>query len=179
MRNGFDKATVNKAIRDVIINQYKKNCKEAHQLVEDAGYKITKIEGGWRVDNLETGKFVYLNFKDYNWRKGYALYRCTYYGKTAYVNYSDEAECKFDFVNCLDLNRRRYYECASSNKETAVSKYRRLHSAKWSINYDKKRLAETQKKIEELQKDLVRYAKEIVRDEARLEEVRKEIGLTA
>lgn len=178
MKKEFEnvKASVNGAIYDVITNQYKKDCKDSHQLVEDAGYKITKIEGGWRVDNLETGKYVYTSGK-YSWyNKGYKVHRNTYFGKCAYIS-EVKANCRFDFVACLDCERKVFYPDFSRYPNKALEQWDILYNAKWSLKFDKQCLEDTKKKIEALQKDLIRYSGNIVRSENNLKEVRKELGL--
>lgn len=175
MRTGFRKDVVNDAIYDVITKQFKKDCKEAHQLVEDAGYRIVKIEGGWKVSNPETGKYVFV--RTYNWyRRGYEICRNTTFGKLAYAN-EVKADCKFDFVGCLDCERQPLRENWSRFPNKALEQWDRLSDAKWRINWRKKSLKETEEKIEQLQKDLIRYAREIANAENDLKAVRNELGL--
>lgn len=167
----FNKEQVNKAILKVITNQFKKDCKNSHDIVEDAGYEIVKIDGGWEVKNAETGKYVYCSKE--NWRGQRTIYRPANYHKQYF--YDPKIECKFDFVNCLDSTKTEYVELYTENK--AYTNYRILKDARWSVDYEKQQIDKIQKEIARLQNELSRRIDARVRDELRLAEVKGRLGL--
>lgn len=169
--------TVNEAIYRVITTQFKKDMREAVEVVEREGYKVEKIEGGYKVRNPETRREVYISGNRYGYR------RCIAYGvwNTKRINFEDHgaAFCKFDFVGNLnkELNYDWYNRREWMGFQPTREKYQKLYDVKHSIEWKKRDIEGTKKKMMELQKDLERYLRWQIEDEMRLRDLRRELKL--
>ena len=179
----YDKETVNEAIAKVISNKYKKDCPEAHMVVENAGYTIYKRDGSYTVKNSNTNKVVYIrSLGDYGWER-------LVYGKVdKRLGYNrDFILKKFDYVNCLDtpindydpyydpyLNSWRYVSKAKEN-------YKTLRSYRYDINFHNRELEDAKKKFEkavkEYQQSVDWHNKRIVEATNNLDTLKKKLGL--
>lgn len=173
---------LNKAIWTVLTTQFKKEAKEAFKTVQDNGYEVYKNGcGTWTVGNPHTKKFIHIEYGKYNYRT------CLFYG-----NYTTQSKTwktaeqerivaeKFDFVNCLRTPQNSaYYEARSKCYEESRAKqqYNELKSAKWSLDYENKRIAKIQADIAKLQAELISATESKVKDEMRVQNKRKELGL--
>ena len=171
---------LNKAIWTVLTTQFKKNAKEAFQTVQENGYEVCKNCGGtWTVRNPHTKRFVYIQFGD----RRTTLYYGNYTTQMKRWRTSQEeavVAAQFDFVNCLKTpNNSAYYDMLHiQNAESkAAEQYSRIRSAKWSIEYETKRIAKIQADIARLQAELVKATESRVKDEMTLKQVRQELGL--
>lgn len=180
MKGTYSRELVNEAIFTVLTTQFKKDAKEAHAIVEQAGYTISKFNGDWYIHNAETGRKVFIHYPKYNDRPYREYIDGNGNGKRSKISQ------KFDFVGYLekplntawaemqswDYQLNRYEQQAST-----------LKSARWSVKYHTEQIDRIQKEIEEkiakLQKDLLYHSQEKVRAEIHLKEVRKEFGLCA
>ena len=164
---------LNKAIRKVLINQYKKDAKEAHQMVEDAGYEIYKIGGEWRVMNRRTDRAVYIG----------CFNRCSreyiFFGP----RFKDKVENNkhFDFVGALEKPVNREYEssiaCTADKPSKALQAYEQVQNARWYVQHKNEEIARIQEQMAKLQKDLIQAVEYKAQYEAELKQVKKAVGL--
>lgn len=168
--------TLNKAMEMVLRTQFKKQVKEAHKIVEEAGYTINKIQGGYQITNPKTGRFIYIRQDGY--RKSIIH---GYYNSQQRRIRSEADYQKFDYTGCLNKPiNKDYYEQILNEEHTAYHKseaMQKLKSAKWSLKYEEDRIARIQKDIEKLQQDLIRAAMAKARAIDKLNEVKKDLGL--
>lgn len=165
--------TLNDAIINVLLNQFKKYMnKEAIEMVEQAGYTIVKVQGGYEVKNPTTRKWVQVE-KGYRWK----IFKV---GKTVYAN--RENIKKFDFVNYLnkpinvawaEVNRVTYWGYVSPTR----AKIDTLKNAKSRIKWQRRDIDEVKQKIANLQGRLESEIRYLVEYENELEETRKKLGL--
>lgn len=165
--------TLNEAILNVLLNQFKKEMnKQAIEMVEQAGYKIIKIQGGYEVKNPNTGRWVSIE------RGNYSRY---IYNNVKTVTVWREDPIRFDFANYLNKELNLAWAELNWNKcDWDTPTYKRmtaLKGAKRSIRYAKESIEETKKKIANLQAELERAIRYEIETEQRLEKVRKELGL--
>jgi hypothetical protein len=146
----------NKAIVKVLTTKYKKDALDAHKEVEDAGFKIYKYDGQWRI----SGKYrtIYVNYDSW---KGYYVWLDNKGFSTIIPH---ENISKVDFVDCLNKprNTEYYRNCVDPIHE----KYSEIESSlgrnKWNIGYYDRQLKSTRERIEELQKDIMRLQEDLI-----------------
>lgn len=189
------RAELNKAIWYVIISEGKpkKEMKNEVALIKKAGYQINKCDRNqWEVYNSTTQRRVSAKIR---WREitvdnSYrSTYRINTEGLSSYTSIYNDAYNRrpIDFVGILNkpINEEWRRLCwhrayAGSRHDTIYStqfKYQQLKDAKWSIKYDKDRIARDKKRIEDAQKDLANDIEAKVKSEQRLKELRKKLGL--
>lgn len=167
---------VNKAIIEVITHQYKKDCPEAHKLVQDWGYTIEKIDGAFRVTNDHTLKCVYINYYD-----GIAMYgHETIYDKNRLY--------KINFVKYLNTYYNDYlynshgYPKYVQNVSDAVEKYKKLKIAKDNLEYHNEEILVENKKLQKLLEEhkmqIEYHTVSIEKYNEKIAKLRKEFGLT-
>lgn len=166
--------TLNEAIINVLLNQFKKYMsKEAIEMVEQAGYTIVKVQGGYEVKNPATRRWVQVE------TYGYRL-KIFKVGQT--VRMDRENLKKFDFVNYLnkpineawaEVNRVTYWGYVSPTRE----KISKLRDAKNRIKWQRREMDEVKQKIANLQGRLEREIRYLVEYENELKETRKKLGL--
>lgn len=186
-----NKMELNQAIFYIITHNIpKKEMKEQVKLVKNAGYRIEK--GGrhnWYVENPVTRKYVsadvgYSEITLYN--NGRFAYKIDIHDCQYRTEYWER--CHTDFVGIIDKPVNNDWLWVLDHKDIGTvrcwwrntptqQKCERLKTAKHYVGYRVRDIKETQKKIEELQKELIRLAGEKVKEEQRLNEVRKELGL--
>lgn len=176
MKNTTNKE-INSAIFKVITTQFKKDAKEAHEAVKQAGFDIFKRDGAFWVVNHETHKTIYCEFSEY---RGYYL---DIHNKRILLDdciYRDKP-CPFDFANYLNTpNNKDWYkvrEMAREDFSDAVWKYHRICDSKSLIKSWGKNIKEAQKKIEVLQADIIRYAKYQAQEQVNLEKLKEDFKL--
>ena len=167
---------VNKAIVEVITHKFKKDCLEAHKLVQDWGYIIEKVDGVFCIRNTETHKYITCLF---TWNL--IPYVCLW-GKKQYNLY------KINFVKFLNTPYNNYlrteygYRRFSRSHSDAVEKYEKLKMAKHNLEYHNEAILEENKKLQELlekhKKQIEYHTESIGRYNKEIEELRKEYGLT-
>lgn len=170
---------LNKAIRTVLTTQYKKQAKEAFQMVENAGYEIYKMGGDWRVKNNKTGRIVYL---EDGWRSTFIWHGNRWENRTQCKGSEDTATMRlFDFVGALEkpLNKDYYTSIAFTyeNESKARQRYDELKSARRSVKWYDEDINNIKKQMQKLQDELVRKAQYKLEAEQTLKKVRKELGL--
>lgn len=172
-----NRAELNKAIY-VVLTQLKRDAKEAHKVVKQAGYVIEKGRSSYIVSNPETKRSIYIG--DAYGRGNLCVVHGWY--KVHRSVFKGSGECKFDFVGCLEKPMNTVYWNSgeysyNGNRSKAYVRYDELKSARWSVKYEADRIAEYEKQIKELQDKLMKATEQKVRDEFKLAEVRKELGL--
>ena len=92
---------MNTAIWKVISNQYKKDCKDAHETVTSYGYEIFKWEGCYYVKNPKTDKQIHAKFVDYGYSCGHIF---SIYGNWLDnpIRVDNKHPLRFDFVGYLE-----------------------------------------------------------------------------
>ena len=160
---------INLAIWTVVNTKAKKNCKDAVKEVEAAGYVISKDgHKGMTVSNPRTKRFVYV---DYNWRN------IEYINYGWYAGQRRQLTAEFDFVGCLEKPYNTEYHNFHDDRSKAYQKYDILQRAKRDVDYEARQIAECEKQLKQLQARLMSATEAKVRDEFKLAEVRKELGL--
>lgn len=164
---------VNEAILKVLSTQYKKDAKEAHKIVEAAGYEIYKSNGCFTIKNPKT--YRYIQWTQCRWRYNYKLITTT---KDIY--FDNWKELKINFVNYLNkpINRDKergdnMWGCSSKLKE----KYDSLCNHKMSIEYHTREIERQKALIEKTKKDIEYHERRIKEEKDSLEETRKKLGL--
>lgn len=175
---------MNKAIYEVITTKAKRDAKEAHKVVAEAGYRIEKWNGiGYVVINDETKRKIYI--QESTGRRGWSCTTLNYsrngWGKRFY-NYSELL--KFDFQGALDKpENEAYYAQKRMEAEQRDginrwgSKFQQLKDARWSAEYEARELVKLQEQMEKLQKSIIRVTEDKVKAEMKLAEVKKSLGL--
>lgn len=165
----MDREMVNAAIRTVLTTQFKKNCKDAHKLVESCGYEISKNCGDWEIRNNVTKRCVclgsYIHFNPY---------------QNGLRNRRPNID-KFDFVGCLEkpYNKDYWNDVLGYQRgeSKSVRRYESLRFDRWCAGRNSEKVRETLAEIEVLQRKLI----DLVRDEQtswdRYNESRKRLGL--
>ena len=165
--------TLNEAIYKVISTQFKKDMGEALEIVEKAGYKVSKWDSRFYVKNTNTGRELCL-------RDGYKGYNVCGNGNKKHLIPWDGV-CRMDLVGYLEkpFNREWYKVQAmrSDWRSPTWYKWDRLKSAKYDISYADKELAKIKRDLANLQAQLERTLVEKVKREQRLLEMRKELRL--
>lgn len=132
--------TLNEAIKTVLLTKLKKDAKEAHKIVESAGYEICKISGGWEIRNKKNnGKWIMY----YN--NGYLSTMLGY----RHININ-----KFDYVNYLEKPYNKvYYDTLYLRSKMKKgnydfdSKFEQLSRMKCWITNGEKEIASLEKKL--------------------------------
>lgn len=183
--------TINEAIAKVLTTQYKKDAKEAHEMVESAGYKIWKRDGDWWVKNEKTNRWVYMPYDwHYKYKGSWTLH--TNNTKADYgcrqLRYPETKPIPIDFERLLatPYNKewymvRKVAEDYEYWKGAKSEKYYTFTEAKRTLANDKRYLADAKAKLESDIKKLMReveyYTEKKARDSERLNNLRKELGL--
>jgi len=190
----FSQEELNAAIASVIRNSSKRDCKDAHKIVEAAGYHTFKNHGQWIVSNRETGKSVRADSR-WSYRKEHYVYRVCMTGR----QYREQEVSRLsiiDFVAFLEKPVNKVYQDmdrASWSWRGYTSKsqqqYDRLTDAKWDIKRDvecienaHRRMDEAMQKlqaeIKKCQNDIAYYTEKQVKDNEKLQALRVELGLS-
>lgn len=169
-----EKQALNGAILNVLETQFKKDMREGVvQLVEQAGYKVVKITGGYEVKNPATNKWVSIGYRHSYYRYIQNL------GRDVRIEYGKKV--MFDFINYLEkpVNREWYaiHNVWGWNTTPTQEKMSALRSAKSAIKSSDRDIANIQKQMEALQKKLIDEVRLQEERKQRLISVRKELGL--
>ena len=162
---------LNKAIYTVITTKYKKDAKEAHEMVAAFGYEIYKSDGDYCVSSRRTNKKVCVNWRGYK--------QTTFFLGNNYAKVDNGRPCPIDFVGCLEKPINRAYNELQWKRyrSPAVDKYQHLKDVNWSINRESKKLKELKNQLISIQSEIVYHARQQMREEQRLESLRREYGL--
>lgn len=162
---------LNKAILEVCLTQYKKDAKEAHKLVENAGFSIRKEDGQFVVSNNS-------NYKEVRVARKYRKIVVYSNGRrrTEFPVENNTYDVKFDFYNYLTKPRNETYY-TNYTYTPSQDKYHSLKSARWDVDYYNERVNKIQKEIDRLQKDLVYAVERRTEAKARYENRRRDLGL--
>lgn len=166
---------LNQAIYKVLITQFKKDAKEEHKIVENAGYEIQKYNGYFEVRNKETCKLVRITNVNY----GYTFSRVTLICGNNTIRVKPENVCKIDFVNCLSkpfptetYNAYYYYNCWNVYKDLRY----RLREAKRNVEYYDKCIEKAKDNIRKAQNELISIVENKERNKNDLKNIRAEIN---
>lgn len=173
----LEKQELNNCIKHVLLHQFKKDMdKDAIKQVEDAGFTIVKVQGGYEVKNKKTDRWVRI--------QSGSCYTYIHNNKKTVTIRWDEP-ILFDFVNFLNKELNMAWaelQWHTWNNPIGLNKYRdmasKLTSAKWNANYYAGQIKETRRKIEKLQEELEDEVRRAVLAEERLKTVRTELGLS-
>ena len=162
--------TLNEAIYIMFTTKFKKDAREAFDMIEKAGYEVWKSNGEWEITNPKTSKYIYATRPYWNYKKGWV--KILHYGDCA-----TELNDKIDFVNCLNtpINtaKRRHKRYPNKFQEQRDN----LRMVKRNIVWKENAIKDYEAKIIATQKNLMRAVEEKVKVEAELKELRKEYGL--
>lgn len=164
---------VNEAILKVLSTQYKKDAKEAHKIVETAGYEIYKSNGCFTIKNPKT--YRYIQWTECRWRYNYKLITTT---KDIY--FDDWKDLKINFVNYLNkpINKdKQYINSEWFYTSKAKEKYELLRSLKWDIEYHTREVERQKALIEKAKKSIEYHERRIKEEKDSLEETRIKLGL--
>ena len=167
----YTREEVNNAILKVLTTQFKRDAKESHKIVEEAGYEIYKYGGSFGVKNPKTHNIVRIDFsRGFNSRGRVNLRRNS-------KRFRSLEELKpIDFVGNLDTTRKAYCEWLPYESE-AHRKYDEIkRSDCMAMSYDEY-IKKTLDKLASLQKDLIRYTQEKADYEQKARDARKKYGL--
>ena len=166
----MNRQELNKAILEVLTTQFKKDAKEAHKIVEEAGYGIYKWDGSFRVSNKDIGRYVYATE---NWRS------TTIHSNLRNYRYEHDKGVRFDFVGYLNkpTNPESPYLWRIREENKSMMNYHRISRDKNSIKYAQERIEKIKKEIASLTNDLIREVSSLKEAEIRLEQTRRELGL--
>ena len=162
---------LNEAIWKVIKNKYKKDAKEAHEMVSAFGYDIYKSDGHYTVRNENTHKSIYIYWDSY--RK----YSIQLGGQ--WKDQLKDKPCKVDFVGCLEKPINKEYRTTNyyPHQSPAVDKYDRIQRMKRDVEWENGQIAEIKKKIESLQDSLIYHARKQKDCENTLRQYKQELHL--
>lgn len=188
---------VNKAIFDVLTTQFKKDAKEAHDIVKQAGYTTEKQAGGcYDVINEETRKrltlFSYSHERVWIPSKGYSDYRMHIYRFETYTattsrrivfkRKDDEpTPCPIDFIGILNTPINDEYREAlrlQNQGSHAREAYADIKSCCWSIDYEEREIELKRREIERLQDAIIRSKERINESRKRLRKIYKDNHIT-
>ena len=162
--------TTKEAIISVMLKQFKKDAKEAHAVVEAAGYTIYKNDGLFHVKNRKTSRDLCIKETYFGWLlKGN-------YGETT-VKFNSLEDLKFDIEGYLQTPYKKDFDYSMTYRNKASMKYSTLQSIKSSVDYEDKKVNEILNKIKQLNEDLVWHTTYRERKKTELEALRKEYGL--
>ena len=186
---GNQKQELVDAINKVLFTQYKKDAKEAHELVASYDLEIDKYDGFYGVYNPETYKRLRL-VETHGWRGSWLKERHT--NKPLTNEEINAHKLNIDVINylCTPINTA-WHEAQELNCDwgykgyhPSQNRYGTLSDARWNVKYHKKNVEDTKKEIDKLLNDvknlqarLLRETESVYKYEAKLREVRKELGL--
>lgn len=176
----MDRNELNNAIFNVLYYQFKKDCKVSHDIVEQAGYKISKFNGHFNIKNEATDRCVWIEHGSYT---SY-IKRFSNSNKDVRIEGYTFSCTKFDFVGYLEKPRNEvWWDIINSDyyglgrRGTGYWKRERLRTAKNSVKYRKEDIEKIKGQIAKLQEALEKEIRYEIEAEYKLEEVRKELGL--
>ena len=161
--------TLNEAIYIMFNTKFKKDAREAFNMIEKAGYEIWKNNGQWEIQNPKTGKYIYAGQPYWNYKKGWVI--VLHYGDCA-----TELNDKIDFVNCLNTPIN-----TAKRRHNGFNKFQEqrnnLRMVKRDIVWKENAIKDYKAKIVATQENLIRAVERKAKAEAELKELRKEYGL--
>mgnify|MGYP002525919361 CR=1 FL=1 len=190
----FSQEELNAAIASVIRNSSKRDCKDAHKIVEAAGYHTFKNHGQWIVSNRETGKSVRADSR-WSYRKEHYVYRVCMSGRQ-YREHEVSNLSVVDFVaflqkpiNEVQQNIDRASWSWYGHNSKSQQQYDRLTEAKWQVKRDGERIEEARRRMDEAmqklqaemkrcQDDIAYYTEMQIKDNDKLQSLRVELGLS-
>lgn len=172
------KEELNKAIYEVVTNQFKKNCPESHEKVKTAGYEIAKWNGVFHVKNANTNRVLCMSVNKYNYKRSISY--------NPYRRMSPLTD-KFDFVGCLNkpINQNTIdeYNAGYDRDRNSVQKYETLRRRRRDIKYHEECIEDAkkalQKALERYEWDIAYHIKALDQAKKSYSDYRKEINLTA
>ena len=168
------KDNLNEAIFTVLTTQYKKDAKDAFNLVDEAGYKYIKYRGRFEVYNPETNRRIYVTE---GFRKNYYTVHTGLYMRQT-THFKREADIKvMDFVNCLEkpVNTEFYREVPEG--KAAGIYYNRIKSKRNMVKSYEDDIKSYQEQIEKLQQKIIYAAQKKAEYEMNIREAKKELGI--
>lgn len=165
---------LNEAIWKVITTQYKKDAKEAHEMVSAFGFHIRKNDGHYRVSGVDH-RVVYVSWEGYR-KMDIDLAGINIQGVE--VCYGEK--CKVDFVGFLSKHNNRAYQeskWVSSQESQALLRYDRLDDTKRMIKWYEEDIEKAKKEIEALINKVASLSESKNSYEKKLAEQRVEYGL--
>lgn len=165
--------TLNEAIYIVLTTQYKKDAREAHKIVESAGYTINKNNGYFEVYNPKLNKCVCItrNFYSYKHHCGMLNVWCGI--KACEMTY--EKLEKINFVGMLNTPINHEYYRELKWKKINQNRRNELTDCKWNIKYYNNKIDDIKHKIESAQEDLIVAVERKTKAIQRLEKVKETI----
>lgn len=160
--------TLGQAIYAVLTTQFKKDAKDAHAIVEGAGYVIYKNDGHFHVKNRETRRVLFIKELYCGW----ALFGN--YGNML-VKFDRPEKLKVDLVGYL--NKPAKFEEFNPYRNNAEKLYKTLQDRKWDVEWEDREIDEIIKKMKKLQDDLVWHTERRAKARTELENIRKQYGL--
>lgn len=166
---------LNEAIYTVITTQYKKDAKDAHDLVSSYGFDIWKYDGHYNVGCKETHKSVFVSSQGRRYTTFYLDGR-----PSPYKRLEEGQECKINFVYFLTKPKNVEYMtlCWNEDRESeAVSKYDNIRHAKHMAESYAEDVRKAKAKIDSILKDIEHYTEMKLRYEKDLADLRVKYGL--
>lgn len=182
--------TINEAIAKVLTTQYKKDAREAHEIVESAGYTINKYDGNWWVKNPKTDRWVFLTYEWHHKYHGSWLLHTNnsksdfHEYRTHHRNYKENEPMPINFEKLLATPYNKAWAEVRRkdwNRDMRSEKIIDLKNAKHNVKYNDNALqrveAEFKKACEKYAREIKYYTENRERDMVRLNNMRKELGL--
>lgn len=166
--------TLNEAIYMVLTTQYKKDAREAHKIVESAGYIINKNNGYFEVYNPKLNKRVHITRNFYSYRHHCGMLNVWCGIKACEMTY--EKLEKVDFVGMLNTPRNEEYYRELKWKTINRNRREELISCKWNIKYYGDAIDDIKHKIESAQKELIFAVERKTKAIQKLEKIKETIN---
>lgn len=168
--------TINEAIFTVITTKYKKDAKEAHKIIDEAGLEAYKRDGAYSVCDPETHKRIDCNIlygTIYLYTAGQPVQRIKPQNgqKVDYKHYL-ETPWNIDWQNVI------YPHPWDRSGSKALQAYERIKDKKRMISNTKERIARIKRDLERLQNELIEENLDLARYENDLEALISSFGLT-
>lgn len=165
-----------KAMNKVLFTQFKKDAKEAHKIVEDAGYEIYKYDGFFGIRNTKRGKNIRINkalyYRGEVWevlgRELTAEEISNHYLKVDIVDY---------FTKPVNTEWYRLQNPFYNSDRPTISKYNSLEINKEMLVYREREVESLKKNIAELQEKLIEAVEKKIASEVELKKTRERLGL--
>lgn len=165
--------TLNEAIYTVLTTQYKKDAKEAHKIVENAGYTINKCSGHFEVTNPKNNRYVRINRDYYSYRYHCGMANVWCGTRCSEMRY--ERLERIDYVNLLNTSYNKEYYRKPKWKVTNQNRKDKLYNSKWDVKFYNDRVEIAKHNIERAQQELIKAVENKAKAVQKLEEVRTTI----
>lgn len=173
---GNQKQELVDAINKVLFTQFKKDAKEAHELVESYGFEIEKYDGYFGIYNPDTNRHLKLD-EPYGNHSVYIKY-----GRKLSNDEWHNQKLNFDVINYLYMPHNFEYSYIRNRSngwydKPTKNKYYGLECAKSDVRHKDKEIESLKAQLVKVQEELIKAVEEKASITIRIEELRQELGL--